>query len=103
MKNLAQKQTKTKEKEFVEKNILTANIGHPSIAKSIMEEILIECGYDVTVVDCLAMLIEGFKNKESLVDVIDHADELQRELFQYSIEYSGAVKNYITNVRGNKR
>ena len=83
-------------------NLLTANVGNPAIAKSIIEGILIDSKFSETTVDSLTMLIEAFAEKESLIDVKDFAHELQRELFTNSMEYSDAVRCYVEKIKKGK-
>jgi predicted transcriptional regulator len=83
-------------------NLLTANVGNPSIAKSIIEGILIDSRFSGTTVDSLVMLFEAFAEKESLVDVRDFAHDLQCELFTNSLEYSDAVRSYVENIKKGK-
>ncbi len=83
-------------------NLLTANVGNPTIAKSIIEGILIDSNFRETTVDSLTMLFEAFAEKESLIDVKDFAHDLQRELFTNSIEYSDAVRSYVEKIKKGK-
>jgi hypothetical protein len=83
-------------------NLLTANVGNPSIAKSIIEGILIDSDYSETTVDSLIMLFEAFAEKESLLDVKDFAHDLQRELYANSLEYSDAVRSYVEKIKKGK-
>jgi hypothetical protein len=91
--------TENNEQDF---NLLTANVGNPTIAKSIIEGILIDSHFSETTIDSLMMLFEAFAEKESLIDVKDFAYGLQRELFTNSLEYSDAVRSYVEKIKKGK-
>jgi predicted transcriptional regulator len=83
-------------------NFLTSNVGNASIAKSIIEGILIDSDFSETTIDSLIMLFEAFAEKESLLDVKDFAHDLQCELFTKSLEYSNAVRSYVEKIKEGK-
>jgi hypothetical protein len=83
-------------------NLLTANIGNPSIAENIIEGIVIDCRCSETTIDSLAIIFEAFANQKSLVDVQDFAHNLQRALFTYSKDFDEAIRTYIETVKQGK-
>ncbi len=83
-------------------NLLTANVGHPKVATSIIEGIVMDCQFSETTIDSLAMIFEAFANKDSLASVKDYAADLQRALFVNSIDFDRAVKSYVETVKQGK-
>ncbi len=98
------KNTKTirVENEIAEYNLLTANVGNPGIAKTIIEAIMIDSRFAETTIDSLTMIFEAFANKDSLVDVKDFANGLQRALFVHSRDFDQAVVAYVETVKQGK-
>ncbi len=98
------KNTKTirEENDTAEYNLLTANVGHPAVAKTIIEAIVIDCQFSETTIDALTVIFEAFANKDSLADVKDYAADLQRALFVNSIDFDKAVKSYVETVKQGK-
>ncbi len=83
-------------------NLLTANVGNPAVAKTIIEAIVIDSRFSETTIDSLAMIFEAFANKDSLVDVKDYAADLQRALFVHSRDFDEAVMAYVETVKNGK-
>ncbi len=83
-------------------NLLTANVGHPSIAKDILQGILIDCNHKITTIDALAVLFEAFAEKGNPVAVRDFVDELQDFLFVQTSEAGDARTKYVELVRKGK-
>jgi hypothetical protein len=100
------KQAKTKKKQNTNDidgyNLLTANVGNPGIAATIIEAIVIDSQFAETTIDSLAMIFEAFANKDSLVGVKDFANDLQRALFVHSRDFDKAVINYVETVKQGK-
>ncbi len=98
------KNTKTirVENDTAEYNLLTANVGHPKVATTIIEAIVIESRFSETTIDSLAVIFEAFANKDSLVDVKDYAADLQRALFVHSRDFDQAVIAYVETVKKGK-
>ncbi len=83
-------------------NLLTANVGNPSIAKDILQGVLIDCEHKITTIDALAVLFEAFAEKDNPVAVRDFVDELQDFLFIQTSEAGDARIKYIESVRKGK-
>ncbi len=98
------KDTKTirVENDTAEYNLLTANVGSPGIAKTIIEAIVIDSHFAETTIDSLTMIFEAFANKDSLVGVKDFANDLQRALFVHSRDFDQAVVAYVETVKQGK-
>jgi hypothetical protein len=98
------KNTKTirVENDLAAYNLLTANVGNPAVAKTIIEGIVIDCQFSETTIDSLTVIFEAFANKEDLTDVKDFAADLQRALFVNSIDFDRAVKSYVETVKQGK-
>ncbi len=98
------KNTKTNrvENDSAAYNLLTANVGNPSVAKTIIEGIVMDCQFSETTIDSLTVIFEAFANKDSLLSVKDFANDLQRALFVNSIDFDRAVKSYVETVKQGK-
>jgi hypothetical protein len=95
MKNRARKETQN----F---NLLTANVGHPAVAKQIIESILIDANYNETTLDGLVMLIQAFADKSDSAKAKDFAFELQQFIFTKTVEFDSATEKYIESIKAGK-
>ncbi len=99
MKN---KQTIRVEDDLAAYNLLTANVGNPAVATTIVEAIVIDSQFAETTIDSLTMIFEAFANKDSLAGVKDYAADLQRALFVNSRDFDQAVIAYVETVKQGK-
>ena len=83
-------------------NILTGNVGHPAIAKQIIESIVQEARYSATVIDGLVMIFEAFADKSESIKARDFADELQQFLFTKTTAFDDATDAYIKSIKAGK-
>jgi hypothetical protein len=83
-------------------NLLTANVGNPTIAKSILEGILFDCEHKITTIDALAVLLQAIADKENLVLAQDFIGELQDFLFVQTSEAYDARVAYVEAVKKGK-